>query len=89
MEVWEIWRLKIVKIWDYNCWRSCRNWFSRGSKIGVEEYWDMFMSNETVEFQCERAWEWSLEKLWCVICNGVVSVYEIVYEKWRKKCLEI
>ena len=24
-------------------------------------------------------WEWSLEELWCVICNDVVSVYDIVY----------
>ena len=23
----------------------------------------------------------ALEELWCVICNGVVSVYEIVKEK--------
>ena len=43
------------------------------------------MGSKTIEFQSERAGEWSLEELWCVICNGVVSVYEIVYEKWRKK----
>ena len=24
-----------------------------------------------------------------VICNGVISVYGIVYKKWRKRCLEI
>ena len=39
------------------------------------------MGNKTIEFQSERAGEWSLEELWCVIYNGVVSVYEIVYEK--------
>ena len=35
------------------------------------------MGNKTVEFQSERAREWSLEELWCVIYNGVVSAYEI------------
>ena len=25
----------------------------------------------------------------CVICNGVLSVYEIVKKKWRKRYLEI
>ena len=38
----------------------------------------MFLGNKTVEFQSEREWEWSLEELGGVICNGVVSVYEIV-----------
>ena len=37
----------------------------------------MFLGSKTVEFQSERAREWSLEELWCVIYNGVVSVYEI------------
>ena len=46
--------------------------------MGVEEYWDVFMGSKTVEFQSERIWEWSLEELWYVICNSVVSVYEIV-----------
>ena len=36
------------------------------------------MGSKTVEFQSKRALEWSLEELWCVICNCVVSVYEIV-----------
>ena len=49
-----------------------------GSMIGVEEYWGMFIGSKTVEFKSERAWEWSLEELWCVICNGVVSVYEVM-----------
>ena len=47
-------------------------------KRGEEEYKDVFMGSKTVEFQGERVWEWSLEELWCVICNSVVSVYEIV-----------
>ena len=36
------------------------------------------MGNKTIEFQGERVLEWSLEELWCVICNGVVSIYEVV-----------
>ena len=36
------------------------------------------MGSKTVEFQSEKVWEWSLEELWCVIYNGVVSVYEIM-----------
>ena len=47
-------------------------------KEGGEVYWDVFMGSKTIEFQSERVWEWSLEELWCVICNGVVSVYRIV-----------
>ena len=43
-------------------------------------YWDVFMGNKAVEFQSERIWEWSLEELWRVIYNGVVSVYEIIWE---------
>ena len=38
------------------------------------------MGNKAVEFQSERIWEWSLEELWRVIYNGVVSVYEIIWE---------
>ena len=41
----------------------------------------MFIGSKTVEFQSERVCEWNLEELWCVICNGVVSVYEIVEKK--------
>ena len=40
----------------------------------------MFIGSKTVEFQSERVWEWSLEELWCVICNGVVSVWDYVRE---------
>ena len=43
-------------------------------KRGGEEYWDVFMGSKTVEFQSERTWEWSLEKVWCVICNSVVCM---------------
>ena len=38
----------------------------------------MFMGSKTVEFKSERACEWSIEELWSVICNSVVSVYEVV-----------
>ena len=41
-----------------------------------EEYWDVFMGSKTVEFQSARVREWSLGELCCVICNGVVSVYD-------------
>ena len=36
------------------------------------------MASKIVEFQSEKVREWSLEELWCVICNDVISVYEIV-----------
>ena len=36
------------------------------------------MGNKTIEFKSEGVWERILEELWYVICNGVVSVYEIV-----------
>ena len=36
----------------------------------------MFMGSKTVEFQSARVREWSLGELCCVICNGVVSVYD-------------
>ena len=43
------------------------------------------MGSKTVKFQSERAWEWSLEELWYVICNGVVSVYEVCVREMKKE----
>ena len=67
----------------------CLPWEGLWYERGWEEYWDVFMGSKIVEFQSDRVWEWSLEELWCVICNSVVSVYGVVYEKWRKRCLEM
>ena len=36
------------------------------------------MGSKTVEFQSEKVCEWSLEELWCVLCNDIVNVYDIV-----------
>ena len=59
-------------------WRCVYVFGDKNSKIGVEKYWDVFMGSKTVEFQSEKVCEWSLEELWCVLCNDIVNVYDIV-----------
>ena len=46
------------------------------------------MGSETIGFQSEKVWEWSLEELWCVICNGVVCM-RLCKRGEEKRCLEI
>ena len=76
-EVWEIWRLKIVKCEIITAGEVVEIAFQEESFVR-EEYEDVFIGNKIVKFQSEGVWEWSLKELWCVICNGVVSVYDIV-----------
>ena len=50
------------------------------------------MGNKIVEFHNEKVWEWSLEVLWCNVCNGMFKalVWSSLYRaKFETKSVQL